>query len=104
LAAVLELDLEAAREVGVEPYADRLAGSDVALEVVAVDVHLVADVGAHDDDDGVALPRLRADDAVHRLAAPDADDDLYGLRRGSGHGLRRGGAVRLGDRRLRGRR
>src|SRR5689334_24113463 len=47
LAQVLELDLEHPGGVRPEGHGGGCAGSDVAHEVVAVDVHLVGDVAVH---------------------------------------------------------
>src|SRR5256885_1279394 len=73
----LELRLEDARDVRRELDPDRPPGVDVLVQVVAVDVHLIGDVGMDDDRDLLALPRGGALDAADGLAALDLDVDRH---------------------------
>ena len=81
--SVFELDDEPPRDGRAEPDARRHPRADVAHEVVAVEVHVVGDVGGHVHDDAVALLDGLTHDAALRRAAldPDADD---GRLRGGG--------------------
>ena len=78
---MVELDLEPARNRRCDRNAQRLPGPERALDVVAVDVDLLARIGADDEHDFAALLDLRPLDAATWLAAVDDDHDLQRLRR-----------------------
>jgi hypothetical protein len=66
LAAILELDLEDARDLGRKRDRDRPARRHVLHQVVAVDVDVVGDVGAHAEGDGLALLEAQLRDLAWR--------------------------------------
>ena len=98
---VVELELEPPGQVCGEGDPHRLPGRDGLLDVVAVEVHLLARVRSDDDDDLVALLDGRTFDPALRPALLDDDRDRRRRRRGCVGGRGRGRGLGGRDRRNR---
>src|SRR5918995_1826902 len=87
------LDLELALEVRLEPEPRGLAGRDLLLDVVAMQVDVVRRVSGHHDHNGVALLDPDLGGAAADRASANVDPGDHGPRLGGRIGLSVGSAV-----------